>query len=130
MPQHPIEKVIAAADKAINRMDFDTVATYYTDDAVLIVRPGEQVQGRPAIRDAFKRISRYFNDGVSVSQGEMQVIETLDTALVLSKTYVHSAEKTTSQHPAEREATYIFRKEQDGCWRCAIDNSYGNQLLS
>ena len=28
-----------------------------------------------------------------------------------------------------RRATYVFRKEADGQWRCTIDNSYGTTLL-
>lgn len=30
----------------------------------------------------------------------------------------------------EREATYVFRRDADGAWRCAVDNSYGTSLLS
>jgi ketosteroid isomerase-like protein len=29
-----------------------------------------------------------------------------------------------------RRATYVFKKEKFGLWRCAIDNSYGTELLS
>ncbi len=29
-----------------------------------------------------------------------------------------------------RRATYVFRKETDGQWRCTIDNSYGTALLA
>ncbi len=32
--------------------------------------------------------------------------------------------------PAIRRATYVFRKEPDGQWRCTIDNSYGTTLLA
>ena len=28
-----------------------------------------------------------------------------------------------------RRATYVFRREADGAWRCAVDNSYGTDLL-
>ena len=28
-----------------------------------------------------------------------------------------------------RKATYVFRREADGQWRCAVDNSYGADLL-
>jgi ketosteroid isomerase-like protein len=29
-----------------------------------------------------------------------------------------------------RRATYVFRKGEDGRWLCAIDNSYGTDLLN
>ena len=28
-----------------------------------------------------------------------------------------------------RRATYVFRKEPGGQWRCTVDNSYGTTLL-
>ena len=28
-----------------------------------------------------------------------------------------------------RRATYVFREESDGKWRCVVDNSYGTDLL-
>ena len=30
----------------------------------------------------------------------------------------------------QRRATYVFRQEADGQWRCAVDNSYGTDLLA
>ena len=29
-----------------------------------------------------------------------------------------------------RRATYVFRKEPGGQWRCTVDNSYGTTLLA
>ena len=57
MDNHEIKNEIAIADKAINRKDFDAVTDCYTDDAVLIVAPGMQVQGRTEIRKAHENIS-------------------------------------------------------------------------
>ena len=37
MTQHPIELLIAKADDAINREDFDTLIDIYADDAVLVI---------------------------------------------------------------------------------------------
>ena len=34
-----------------------------------------------------------------------------------------------TQHPVERKATYVFRRTEDGSWLCAIDSSYGHELL-
>lgn len=130
MDDHVLKQEIAKADKAINERDFDTVANCYTEDAVLVVKPGTMVQGREAIKAAHQRISDYFNDSLNVSQGNMVIIEAGDIALVLSKTYIESPDKLDSEFSTERDAIYIYKKSADGTWLCAIDNSYGVELLN
>lgn len=129
MDDHPLKQEIAKADKAINSCDFDTVASCYTEEAVLVVKPGLQVQGREAIKAAHKRISDYFNSSLNVSQGNMIIIEAGDIALVLSKTYLDSPDKLDSEFSTERDAIYVYKKAAGGEWLCAIDNSYGVELL-
>ena len=53
------------------------------------------------------------------------ILEAGDTALVLAKTLVSAKNSPT----VERKATYVFRKDAHGTWRCAIDNSYGHEML-
>ena len=129
MKNHEITREIGVADAAINRNDFDTVAACYTNDAVLVVEPGVQAQGREQIRQAHEKIASYFNDNLNVSQGKMLILEAGDTALVLSQTFVESPDKPDSEYPEERQATYVYVRDDDGRWRCAIDNSYGVELL-
>jgi uncharacterized protein (TIGR02246 family) len=129
MEDHVLREEIAKADKAINERDFDTVASCYTKEAVLVIKPGMLAQGRDDIKVAHKRISDYFNGSLSVSQGEMVIIEAGDIALVLSKTYVDSPEKLDSEFSTERNAIYVYKKTAGGKWLCAIDNSYGVELL-
>ncbi|MBD2679185.1 MULTISPECIES: SgcJ/EcaC family oxidoreductase [Nostoc] len=130
MDDHAVKQEIARADKAINDRDFDTVANCYTEDAVLVVKPGTLVQGREAIKIALQKISDYFNNSLKVSQGDMVIIETGDIALVLSKTYIESPDKPDSEFSTERKAIYVYKKTTDGKWLCAIDNSYGVELIS
>lgn len=59
----------------------------------------------------------------------MHIIEGSDTALVISKALLSANQKTDSAFSMERNATYVFRKDSDGMWRCVIDNSYGVELL-
>ncbi len=129
MKDHAIKKEIEFADSAINRKDFDAVADCYTDDAVLIVAPGLEARGREEIRQAHENISEYFNGSLEVSQGEMVIIEAGDTALVLSRSFVESPDKLDSEFSTERDATYVYVRDQNGKWLCAIDNSYGPELL-
>jgi len=123
-----IRELLAGADKAIKEERFDDLMDFYTEDAVLVVRPGMEVRGRENIKSAFIRIAAYFNNSVAPKQGKMQVIESGDTALVLSQTFVEAEKKADSEYPAERRATYVYRYV-NGKWLCAIDNSYGTSLL-
>lgn len=125
MDQHPVKHLIEQADEAINREDFDALLAMYTEDALLVIKPGVNAIGKAQIQEAFQRIATYFEHTLVVKQAEMEILETGDTALVLAKTLV-----TSRNHPAmERKATYVFRRQAGGRWLCAIDNSYGHDLL-
>ena len=54
--QHPIALLIEKADRAINDEDFDTVVDLYTDDAVLVIKPGTNAVGKVQIRRAMQDI--------------------------------------------------------------------------
>ena len=129
MNNHPIKQEIEAADKTINNKDFQTIGDFYTKDAVLVVKPGLLAQGRSKIRGAFLKISDYFNGSLEASQGEMVIIEAGNIALVLSQTLVESPLKNDSEYSKERKAIYVYVKDNTGKWLCAIDNSYGVELL-
>lgn len=123
-----IKELIHQADLAIKEERFDDLLNFYTDDAILIVKPGMEVQGKENIKKAFIRIAEYFKNSIVPTQGKMLCIETGDTALILSQTFLDAVNKETSEYSMERRATYIFRKI-NGKWLCAIDNSYGTSLL-
>ena len=123
-----IEQLIAAADKAIKEERFDDLKEFYTEDAVLVVKPGLEVKGKEAIKEAFIKIANYFNNSVVPTQGKMLMVEAGDTVLVLSQTLLDAENKESSEYSMDRRATYVYRKI-DGKWLCAIDNSYGTTLL-
>ncbi len=128
MADHELVQIIAAADAAINREDFDAVMDFYAEDATLVVRSGVHVTGKTQIRKAMVAIAEHFNHSLEVSQGEMVVIEGADTALVLAKTRIRAPGRQDSPFVQDRKATYVFRRV-DGTWRCVVDNSYGTALL-
>ena len=84
MAEHELKKLIAAADAAINREDFDALMEFYAEDATLVIMPGRTATGKEQIRSAMVRIAEYFNHSVQVSQGEMIVLEGGETARVLA----------------------------------------------
>lgn len=121
MPPAALRSLIEHADRLINAGDFDALMDCYTDDAVMIIRPGSSATGKVQIRQA---IAEHFEQGLQVSQQAVQEIIAGDTALVLAETRIRSGESTWLWH-----ATYVYRREADGQWRCAVDNSYGTSLL-
>lgn len=123
-----IKELIDAADKAIKEERFDDLMEFYTDDAVLVVRPGLEARGKQAIKEAFIKIAAYFKNSVVPVQGKMLMIEAGDTVLVLSQTLLDADNKAESEYSMDRRATYVYRKI-DGRWLCVVDNSYGTALL-
>ena len=126
--EHELKDFIKKCDLAIKQEDFDTLMNYYTDDAILVVKPGMIARGKGEIKNAFIAIAKYFNNSVVPTQGEMIILETGDTALVISQTLL-DADKVDSEYSMNRRATYVFKKNSHGEWLCAIDNSYGTDLI-
>lgn len=123
-----IKELIDAADKAIKEERFDDLMNFYTEDAVLVVKPGMEVRGKKAIKEAFIKIAAYFKNSVVPTQGKIVMIEAGDTVLVMSQTLLDANNKSESEFSMDRRATYIYRNI-NGKWLCAIDNSYGTSLL-
>ena len=128
MVSETIRDLIRQADEAIREERFGDLMEFYTEDAVLVLRPGKEAHWKAEIKDAFIAIARYFNNSLVPTQGNMVMLEAGDTVLVLSQTFVEAEKKPDSEYPGERRATYVYRKV-DGKWLCAIDNSYGTSLL-
>lgn len=129
MIEEIILKEINKADKAINEKDYETLESCYSEDAILIVKPGMIAKGKLEIINAHKRIAEYFKETLKVRQGKMLFLAAGDTVLVLSKTFIESPGKLDSEYSSERRATYIYRKFGER-WLCIIDNSYGTELLN
>ncbi|MBN3174108.1 SgcJ/EcaC family oxidoreductase [Pectobacterium brasiliense] len=129
MKPHPIREIIEACDKAISERNFDALMSYYAEDAALVIKPGMVARGKDDIRKAFVAIADYFKNQLIVEQGNMQVIEGGGDALVIMETVLHYPDEQGSTVTTTRRATYVFRKDADGNWRCTIDNSYGTTLL-
>ncbi|MGG3800855.1 YybH family protein [Metabacillus fastidiosus] len=127
--EHELKEFIKKCDLAIKQEDFDTLMNYYTDDAILVVKSGMIARGKEEIKKAFIAISKYFNNTLMPTQGEMIILEAGDTALVISQTLLE-ADKNESEYSMDRRATYVFKKNSQGEWLCAIDNSYGTELIN
>ena len=122
---HPVRLAIEAADRAITAEDFDALLDFYAEDATLVIKPGMLARGKEQIRKAFVAIAEHFGHKLVIKQGEMEIIEGADTALVLMETLLEAGDFS-----ATRRATYVFRREKGVRWLCVVDNSYGTDLLN
>lgn len=123
-----ILSLIRQADLAIREERFDDLMDFYTDDAVLVVKPGLVAHGKEQIKQAFIKIAAYFKNSVVPTQGKMLMLEAGDTVLVLSQTLLDADNKAESEYSMDRRATYVYRLVE-GKWPCAVDNSYGTTLI-
>lgn len=123
-----IKDIITACDLAIKNEDFDGLMAHYTDDAVLVVKADMMAHGKDQIKAAFIKIAAYFRNSLTPTQGEMVFLEAGDTVLVLSQTFLASA-KDEQAYSMDRRATYVFKRGAQEQWLCAIDNSYGTDLI-
>ena len=126
--EHELKELIKKCDIAIKNENFDTLMNYYTDDAILVVKPGMIAKGKDEIKKAFIAIAKYFNNSIVPTHGEMIILEAGDTALVISQTLL-AADIKASEYSMDRRATYVFKKSSNDQWLCAIDNSYGTDLI-
>jgi ketosteroid isomerase-like protein len=69
MTRHPLELIIEKADNAIIQEDFDTLMNIYSDDAVLVIKPGMNASKKIQIRKAFEAIAAHFNHTLHVHVG-------------------------------------------------------------
>ena len=94
MEHQQIKQAIEAADEAITGEDFDSLMAFYADDAALVIKPGLIVRGKEHIHKAFVAIAEHFGHNLVVKQGEMQVVQGGNTALVIMETILETRDPT------------------------------------
>ncbi len=58
--EHKLKEMIKECDLAIQREDFDRLMDYYTDDAILVVKPGKIAHGKEESQKSIYRYSKIF----------------------------------------------------------------------
>ena len=90
-----------------------------------MIRPDKHAVGKVQIRSAMEAIAAHFDRSLDVRQAGTVILETVDTALMLARMLV-----SAKNFPViERKVTYVFKKDSRDRWLCAIDKSYGHEVL-
>ncbi len=123
--ENPLE-VVKKLDAAFNSKDINAVLEFYEEGATVVAQPGKIISGKEQLRAFFEEIFQF--DGVA-QQEKMQVIESGDIALFISKWHLTNKSANEKKVTQEYCATSVFRKNKDGRWRLVIDNSFGPAIL-
>lgn len=124
---HPVSHQLQALHSAVNSNDTQALKALYRDDAVLIEKP--MMTSRTELLKALDGFKSKYMPAHVVSQGDDVVVEAGDTALVISKLYVSAKQSADTTEGHVKKAIYVFRKNTDGQWQCAIDNFFGVDLI-
>jgi uncharacterized protein (TIGR02246 family) len=112
-----IEKMTRDWKAAHAARDWDKVATYYTEDAILMLPYAPIIKGRAAIRDWFAENEKYVSIQVEIL--EIEGYEDL--------AYVRGTSQVTINRPGEPELSItgkyldIRRRTYDGSWVVSVD---------
>jgi uncharacterized protein (TIGR02246 family) len=107
--------------EAARAKDADKFASFYVNDAVLMLGGAPDVVGKPSIRETIGKMMQDPNFALTFATANVVVARSGDIAYETG-----SYELTTSdanQQPARERGRYVvvWRKESDGTWKAAID---------
>jgi uncharacterized protein (TIGR02246 family) len=126
MARSPLE-VVELLDEAFNRGDIEAVLDFYEDGATMVVEPGRLAAGKPELRRVYEWI--FSNIKGAAKQEKTHVIEAGDIALFTSKWSFSGMTMDGNSVSRDSYASVIMRKQGDGEWRIAVDNSWGPAVL-
>ena len=120
-----LDQVVEDLDKAVNDGNLEAVLSYYADDAVMVVQPGELARGKEELRVVFERL---LASGIKAKQLKTYVLEAGNSALFTSRWSLVTPDSESAG--AEYIATSVFTRSLNGDWKLSIDNSFGPAVLS
>lgn len=74
-----IKSIIEICDRLFHEEKFDELTKYYTEEAVLVVKPDLVARGRAQIKSAFIKIAAYFDfdNSIKPNEGKMVVVRSI-----------------------------------------------------
>lgn len=107
----------------INAGDLEGVTELYEQEAAFIVRPGQVVVGRTAIRDATAALIALTP---RATLEVLQSIVTGDLALLISRWQLTGTDADGNPVDVIGQTSDVARRQADGTWRFVIDNPWGD----
>jgi uncharacterized protein (TIGR02246 family) len=102
--------------------DGDKIASYYADDAVLIVPGTAAIQGKEAIRDSMKGMLADPVFSLKFQPTKVDVAKSGDLGYTWG-TYQLTVTDPATKKPVNDHGSYVttYRKQSDGSWKAAAD---------
>lgn len=126
MTSHSADTQLTALLSAFQQGDLRQLSKHYADDAAVVIGPGDWGAGRQHLVRAYRERLAQLGQADAIQKGDHVVVQSGDTALVLSKLYQAAAAPGREQR---HNALMVLRKNQNGEWHCVIDNMFGVDLL-
>lgn len=118
-----LEKHTALYVEAFNAGDFDALDAFYTAEAVAVWEPGKPLTGQ-ARRD-YQR--DFLASGPKMVTTTRQSFVTNDTALLIVDWVIDTVDEKGEPERMKGIGVDVLRLGDDGIWRYAIDDPYGQQ---
>jgi uncharacterized protein (TIGR02246 family) len=109
--------------RAFNAGDAEAVNRLYTDDAVAVWEPGVVLTGDERRRHVEQEIAR----GATLRAETRDAFVTGDTALLIVDWTMTATDESGVVEELAGVATDVLRRGEDGKWRYAIDDPYGEK---
>lgn len=129
MKQQSVASTLSHMHQAFNTDAIEAINACYTDSAKVIAKPSDKAPNQNA-HQALTEFRKKYAHNHLVTQGDEVVIEAGDVALVISKIYLSEKQNKANLPCEAQNAIYVFKRDEHGQWRCAIDNFFGTELLN
>jgi uncharacterized protein (TIGR02246 family) len=117
-PEQALELLAAS----LNEGDVDAALSLYEPEATFAPRPGEEVQGIRAIREALER----FVELEPALRGEItKVLTAGDVALVQNRWQLDGKQPDGTPVQLHGHSADVLRRAEDDSWRILIDDPWG-----
>ena len=115
------EKVTELYVRAFNSGDAAAVNSLYTEEAVAVWEPGSTLTGQARREHVVEFLAR----GATMRAKNRQTFVTSDTALLIVDWSIDTTDPDGSQVHLTGTGVDVLRLGEDGKWRYAIDDPYG-----
>jgi uncharacterized protein (TIGR02246 family) len=110
----------------VNRGDLDGLSDLYEAEAAFVVSPGQIVTGLPAVREATAGLLA-LNPRATLEI--KTVIRSGGLAVLLSTWHLTGTDASGSPVDVGGQTADVARRQDDGSWRFAIDNPWGDAAV-
>ena len=112
---------------ALNAGDIEAMMALYEPNIVLVTEPGQTVSGLDHVREA---LEGFIALNGSITMADPYIVQGPDLAFLASRWSFEGTGPNGESVSLEAVSADVVRLGADGAWRFALDNPYGDALLT